>query len=74
MKVKTLEAMIESKGSIYADSWSLILLSPRLYIIINFFNCIIYILIKLTIRKKLFYHILCARKVLKINSYIQKIS
>ena len=39
-----------------------------------FFYCIIYILKKLTIIKKLFYHILRARKILKINSSIQKIS
>jgi hypothetical protein len=39
-----------------------------------FFDCIIYILKKLTIIKKLFYHILRARKILKINSSIQKIS
>ena len=78
MKVKTLElreAMIESKRiDIYIyDSWSLII-AESLKKNLIFFDCIIYILKKLTIIKKLFYHILRARKFLKINSSIQKIS
>ena len=83
MKVKTVElreAMIESKRIDIYDSWSLIIAiigfiaAESLKKKLIFFDCIIYILKKLTIIKKLFYHILRARKILKINSPIQKIS